>query len=402
MTDGFGAVSGLIDSYRQDMIGRMKEMIPIRAISPSSGGEGELERAMFLDKLLGSWGIKTRRYDYKDDTGAIRPNIIARIGNAKKTIWFVGHTDTVAEGDRSLWKGDPFCVRIDGDRMYGRGTNDNGQGVMSSIYAMRAIKESGIDTGYNFGLVLAADEEVGSRYGMQKLVEEKGLFSKSSDMFVVPDWGNDRGDIIEVGEKGLLWLKVTVKGKQVHASTPDLGVNAYRYSIRFLYEADEMLHSKYGKTNSLFNPNVSTFEMTKHEKNVDSTNIIPGIEVSYIDCRVLPDYRLDDVLCDIKAIARRFPQVSISIDPIVREDPAAATQADSEVVRILASSVHRLKGIKPRLMGIGGGTCAAFPRKKGMQAAVWSTEPDIAHQPNEYTRISYVLGDAKVFAHMVL
>ena len=63
-------------------------------------------------------------------------------------------------------------------------------------------------------------------------------------MFCVLDMWSDDGARIEIGEKGMLWLKITVNGKQVHASTPADGKNAYRYAINFIHEADEFLHSK--------------------------------------------------------------------------------------------------------------------------------------------------------------
>ena len=53
-------------------------------------------------------------------------------------------------------------------------------------------------------------------------------------------------------------------------------------------------------------------------------------------------------------------------------------------------------------MGIGGGTVAAFFRRAGLPAAVWMTQTDTAHQPNEYCLISNIMTDAKVFACLYL
>ncbi len=184
--------------------------------------------------------------------------------------------DTVSEGDPSLWSGDPFVLRVEGGKAYGRGTCDNGQDLIAGMYALKALKESGEALKYSIGLALVADEELGSAYGIQKLLDES-IFG-AGDMFVVPDYGNSRGDAVEIAEKGLLWLKINVYGRQVHASTPEKGKNAYRHSARLINRLDEELYRKYNGENRLFEPKVSTIEMTKHEKNVDSVNIIP---VSY-------------------------------------------------------------------------------------------------------------------------
>ncbi len=390
----------LIKSYEKDMISTMSHIIPIKAVSPMSGGGGESKRADYLEKVLRSLGLSVKRYSYKDKYGVPRPNLVAVYGDKPRTIWIVPHMDTVSEGDPALWKTPPFKACVTNGKIYGRGSTDNLQALVSSIYALKALKKAGAELKYNFGLAIVADEEIGSVYGIQKLLKEH-IF-KRSDMFIVPDCGDANGNMIEVAEKGILWVKITVNGKQVHASTPDQGVNAHRYMLRFLLKVDELLHRKYTKTSNVFSPNISTFEMTKHEKNVDSINIIPGTEIAYIDCRVLPDYKLDDVLGDMKRVASGsdFSKVKISFEIVQREDPAPPTSANAEVVRLLKKAIKSKRGVKVKTVGIGGGTCAGFLRRIGLESAVWSTVNDIAHRPNEYLVIKDMVDDAKVFAEL--
>ncbi|MGC8586203.1 MAG: M20 family metallo-hydrolase [Candidatus Micrarchaeia archaeon] len=389
-----------IDSYRDEMIDTLKKMIAIPAISPESGGEGEEKRADFLESVLKGMGLSVRRYDYKDKAGAKRPNLIATYGNAERTIWILSHMDTVSAGDIKLWSHDPFDAYVKDRKVFGRGTSDNGQGVISSIYALKAIIRSKMPIKYRFGIALVADEEVGSEYGAKKLVREK-IFNHN-DMVIVPDWGTSRGDAIEIAEKGILWVKLIVEGKQVHASTPNKGVNAYRVAISMLKEMDEKLHKKYSAKDKLFDPSFSTFEMTKHEKNVDSVNIVPGSDISYMDCRILPRYKIDAVIKDLESIASKYSngRARASIYIYNREDPAKPTSADSEIAKRLASAIKSVKGINPKFVGIGGGTVAKYFRDLGMQAVVWATLPDNAHQPDEYLIIDDMVSDAKVFAHL--
>jgi len=402
MKEGFREVAGLIESYEREMVETMGEMIGIRSISPASGGEGESARADFLEKKLKEWGFGTKRYDYPDETGTVRSNVISTMGKAGNTVWIISHIDTVSEGDRSFWRTDPFKLTVDGKRMYGRGASDDGQGVISSMFAMRALKESGAALKYNMGIALVANEELGSKYGMRNLMQEK-IFGKD-DIYVVPDWGNGVGDKIQIAEKGVLWLKITILGKEVHASTPDKGVNAYRSSIKLLNKIDELLHMKYSASDSIFEPSISTFEMTKHEKNVDSVNIIPGTEVCYLDCRVLPEYDLDSIIADIRGIAdkRDFSDVKISIEEFNRTDPRPQTRETADVVRMLKDALLDLRGVNAKAIGIGGGTCAAYLREKGLPVAVWATWQPVAHEPNEYAIIDDMVDDAKVFAYLLI
>ncbi len=392
------ALNKKLDSYRDGMVRTMSMMIQIKSISPMSGGTGEGRRAEFLERTLRSWGFKVDRYVYKDNTGTKRPNLVVRYGAEKRTVWIVSHIDTVSEGDINLWNTDPFKAVVKDGKIYGRGTIDDGQPVISSMYALKALKELGVKMRYSFGLVLVADEELGSEYGIQSLLREN-LFKKD-DLFLVPDSGTPDGKEIEVAEKSIVWLKANVHGKQAHASTPAMGVNAFRYLIRFFGLVDKELHRRYTRSNPLFNPPISTFEMTKHEKNVDSINIMPGTEVAYLDCRILPEYDKDEVISYIKRLSHRkeFKDVKISFELVQDEEAPPPTSADSEIVKLLKGAIKRQRGTAPKVVGIGGGTCAAYFRRKGFPSAVWFTCNAIAHQPNEYLVIKDMVEDAKVFA----
>ena len=400
--DALEKIFDLIESYSDEILSTAGEMVPIKAISPASGGQGESARADYLQKLMEKMGFQVKRFSYKDDTGTERPNLVSTFGPEGRRVWIVAHMDTVSEGDISLWEHDPFKLTVIGDKLYGRGINDDGQDVIAGIYAMKALKESAAKLKYGYGLAIVADEELGSKYGIPKLIGE-GIFNKD-DLIVVPDGGTGDGDEIEVAEKGILWVKVEASGKQVHASTPDKGANAYRAAINFLKDADAMLHSKFNAVDEVFSPSGSTFEMTKHEKNTDSINIIPGKEVSYIDCRVLPRYNLDGVLDELGKLAEEQSKgmVKISVSAFNREDAAPPTPADSDVAKLISESVSRVIGCKAKIVGVGGGTCAAFFRQGGMPAVVWSKKLDTEHRPNEYTRLGDIVADAKVFADMCI
>ncbi|MDE1804398.1 MAG: M20 family metallo-hydrolase [Candidatus Micrarchaeota archaeon] len=380
---------------RKQILETMSRMIAIPAISPLSGGDGESKRADYLEKVLRGWGLKARRFDYKDESGAKRSNLVVKHGNAPKTIWILPHIDTVSEGDMSAWKSDPFKVKIKGDLIIGRGVEDNGHAVIAGMYALKSLL--GKKLKYNFGLVLAADEETDSVYGVKKLLKE-GIFRRG-DMFIVPDWGHRDGAKIEIAEKGIIWLKVTVHGQQVHASDPHKGKNALRIAAQFMLDIDRYLHKKYAIVDRRFGPPYSTFEMTKNEKNVESINILPGKEVFYLDFRVLPNYRIDAIIRDINRIKRKY-DAKIDIETVQRSDPAPPTSERSEVVRMLAASIKKEIKVSPQTMGIGGGTIAAPFRKAGYEVAVWSMQDNCAHQPNEFMRISNIMKMIRVFARI--
>lgn len=398
-----------IDSYRDEIIAFQSELTARIALGPDNGGTGEHEKAAFLKKKLKELSpdvveeIKAPDERAKD---GYRPNIIALWGdqNGSSRVWVLSHIDIVPPGDLSLWNTDPYTVKVEGDNLIGRGVEDNQHGIVSSFLGLKAIKDCGITPERNIGLAFVADEETGSRYGLDYLLKNRGDLFKTNDIIIVPDGGNRDGSMIEVAEKSILWVKFTVIGKQCHGSTPKEGRNSL-YGAAKLIIALEGLKERYNLTDKLFYPPESTFEPTKIEANVPNINTIPGKDIFYMDCRILPDYKVDDIINETKTISQGLEkelQLSIQLEPVYRQDTFNPTPADSPVVTSLASAIKRVKGLDAKPMGIGGGTVAAFFRKKGLPAAVWVTSPDTAHQPNESCSIGDIISDAKVFAHVYM
>jgi succinyl-diaminopimelate desuccinylase len=378
-----------------------KRIIPVKSISPASGGNGEGERALVIENILKEMGFSDYKvYSVEDDKGIPRVSVVLKVGNMDRTVWLISHTDTVPEGDPKLWTRPPFEVTVDGNKIYGRGTSDDGQAVFLSFLLLKHLKKDSLK--YNLGLAFVADEEVGSKYGIQYLLDQN-IF-RQADIIYVPDAGADDGMEMEIAEKSILWLQFTVKGKQYHASLPQNAINANRDGMEFILAIDKMLHEKYNAKDEIFNYPYSTFEPTKHLKNVDNINTIPGLETFFMDCRILPQYDLDNVIDDIQMAKSEFEQTHksrITIDPVQKEQAPIPTPSDAEAVKLLKEALSKRGGI-PRAVGIGGGTCAAFFRRKGMNAVVWSTTmPDVAHQVDEYCVIDHILMDRETLEQII-
>jgi len=397
-----------IESYRDDMIKLQVEITAIPALSPENGGDGEHEKAEFLKKVLAGFGFSDiKTFIAPDDRCKTkgRPNVIAKLPGKshEKTFWVMSHTDIVPPGDLSKWKSDPYKVVISDGKLIGRGVEDNQQGMVSSIFTLKAFIDEKIVPDYDLGLVLVADEETGSQYGLGYMVKKHpDLFGKN-DVIVVPDGGNPEGTMMEIAEKSIMWMKVKTTGKQCHGSMPQCGNNAHKANAYLTVKFDE-LYKDFSKRDELFTPPISTFEPTKKDANVPNINTIPGEDVFYMDCRVLPCYDLKDVIAKMRKYADEIEKslkVKIEFSYPQKEQAAEATSVDSEVVKLLASAVRAIYKKEPSPQGIGGGTVAAFFRRAGMPCVVWSKLDESCHQPNEYCHIDNMIGDAKVFAHMI-
>jgi succinyl-diaminopimelate desuccinylase len=403
----FDKISRRIEQFRDEMVDLQIRLCAIPAVAPASGGEGEAKKAEFLTEYLKQHGFSDVTLIKAPDLDApagYRPNVLAYFKgrSSAKTIWVMTHTDVVPPGELSLWKGDPFKAWVEKGRIYGRGVEDNQQDLVASLFAVRAFAAEGLLPVYDVGVALVADEETGSGKGIGHVLQNHQVF-RNQDLIIVPDAGNEKGTMIEVAEKSILWLKFKTLGKQAHGSTPERGINSFK-AASFFIAALNRLYAHFPERERLFAPPISTFEPTKKEANVPNINTIPGEDVFYMDCRILPKYKVADVERRIKTIAagieKKF-RVKVQIGVEQKAPAAPPTRPRAPVVLALRKAIKSVYGKEARAMGIGGGTVAALFRRAGFHAACWSKIEDTAHQPNEYCVIDNMVGDAKVFAHVL-
>jgi succinyl-diaminopimelate desuccinylase len=210
----------------------LMELIRIPAISPQNGGEGEAKKEERLTRILDTVGFdKIERYDAIDERAPSRkrPNVVAYLKgqDSVEKLWIITHLDIVPPGEESLWTvTKPYEPIIKDGRIYGRGSEDNMQSMIASIFAAKALKTLGIKPKRTVALAFVADEETGSTYGIQHLIAQK-IFN-DDDLIVVPDSGSEDGRFIEISEKSTIWFGIHTTGAQTHASRPHEGLNAHR------------------------------------------------------------------------------------------------------------------------------------------------------------------------------
>jgi succinyl-diaminopimelate desuccinylase len=397
-----------IDSYKNYIIALQTGMISRPAIAPDNkGGTGEYDKAVYLESELKKLKFdKVYRIDAPDKRAArgVRPNVVALYEGKDKsrTFWLMSHLDVVPAGDLKLWKTDPFKAVVKGDNIYGRGSEDNNQGLVSSLLAVRALMELGVRPAFNIGLLLVSDEEINCEYGIRYVIaKNRSLFGKK-DIAIAPDHGDSKGVTIEVAEKAGIWLRFEVQGKEAHGSMPAHGNNAVRANARLVLALDE-LYKKFPKKDKLFDPQTSTFEPTKIEGGEGSVNSIRGTIIQWYDARLLPSYKLSDLVKEVKKITQKVEKQTKTkiICTVEKHKHSPATDVKEPVVRCFVAAVKEVRKVTPKLVGIGGGTVAAYLRQMNMPTVVTGRLNETLHAPNENSSIKNTLEDAKVFAHVM-
>ncbi len=405
----FERISRRIESYRDEMIELQIALTAVPAIGPLNGGDGEMLKAQLLKERLLNMGFTDfSHYDAPDESvsAGLRPNFLTTVAgqNKSRKVWIITHLDIVPPGELNLWSDDPYQAYVQGDRLYGRGTEDNQQDMVASIFAARAFLDEGIVPSSYIKLFFVADEETSGGKGLYHVLDLSEKLFDNDDLIVVPDSGNPEGSLIEIAEKSILWLGFKTTGKQCHGSKPQLGNNAFS-AASYLVTKLTQLRKIFNSVDPLFDPPISTFEPTKKEANVDNINTIPGEDVFYMDCRILPQYHLGDVLSAVDNIVRKVEKkFSVTIDVSQHQyvQSTLPTPADAPVVLALQEAMEKVYSVKAYAGGVGAGTVAAYLRKKNFPVAVWSKLNMNAHQPDENCTIDNMINNAKVFAHLFL
>ncbi len=162
---------------REDMIADLKTLIEINSVSIKSEGEHVCGEgcAEVLDTMLNmgdGYGFESQNADYYG--GKITYQ------NGGKTIGMWGHLDIVPHGED--WIYPKFEMTNTGEFLIGRGVADNKNACIQNLYAMRCIKELGIEICSNLSLFVGCAEEVGM-HDIAKIVEKFG----EGDINIVTD-----------------------------------------------------------------------------------------------------------------------------------------------------------------------------------------------------------------------
>ena len=408
----FDSLKKTLAESRAGMIELERVLSSIPAIAPESGGDGESKKCAALEKWLIEAGFSREQMQHFDApdkrvSSGVRPNVVLTIPGKSDdyAIWVMAHMDVVPPGDLKLWKSDPFCVQYDeeSDKLIGRGVEDNQQGLVSGVFAALALLKNKVTPAHTVKLLFMADEEFGSEYGIKYLLRNHSEIFRNHDLILIPDGGDAKGETIEVAEKNILWLRVHTIGQQSHGSMPNKGKNAHLAACDLALRLND-LENFFNEKDDLFSPNYSTFQPTKKEANVETVNIIPGDDVFYMDCRILPRYSLDMVRAEVaKRVAEVEAKYGVKIEvtePQAQQSPA--TSVDAPVVKKLSAAIKKAHGIEAKPIGIGGGTVGAELRCCGYSAAIWSTMDEVCHQPNEYCYVQNIIADAETLCAMFI
>lgn len=160
-----------------------------------------------------------------------RPNLVARweadpAHRTGRPLILSCHVDVVP-ADESRWTHPPFSGHNDGDYIWGRGAIDMKGFAAMGLAAFATLRSEGLPITRDVIFAAVSDEEAGTRLGSRWLVDRRPDLLGGDPEYVINEVGGftvhrngKRFYPVQVAEKGVAWLRLTVTGKPGHSSLP--------------------------------------------------------------------------------------------------------------------------------------------------------------------------------------
>jgi len=316
-----------------------------------------------------------------------RDNIVARYdaGRPAPTLVLEAHQDTVPVDNMIV---EPFVPRIEGNKLYGRGSVDIKGGMTAMLTAFARLVRERPASACNVVMVCSVDEEH-TFLGVQELVK-RGL---KADFAVVAE--PTSLDIVHA-HKGVVRWFLSTSGRSCHSSTPDLGVNAIYRMARVL---DGLQRYAQMLSQTTIDPLLGPATISVGIINGGSSvNTVPDRCTIEIDRRVVGGERPLDAPHQVIEYLRKVEGIEFPLDvtPCWIAEPALMPAGSETIVAKLGTAIDSVRG-SHRVRSVPFGTDAATISFAGTPSVVFGPG-DIAqaHTCDEWVPLDEVEQAAEI------
>jgi acetylornithine deacetylase len=307
-----------------------------------------------------------------------RSNLFATIGPREgKGYILSGHMDVVPAGERD-WSSDPFVLRREGDKLYGRGTTDMKGFLACALAALPKL--AGMNLRRPVHLAFSYDEEAGARGVPHLIAALPGLCD--------PPLGAIIGEPSRMqavrAHKGKAAVRLEVIGRSGHSSRPDLGLNAVHAMANLITEVVAYGQSlTKGPFDHDFAPPYSSLQVGVIAGG-QAVNTIPDRCTADIEVRAVPGASPSSLLEPVRTRLAALRDSGFDVGwHELSTYPGLSLAEGSEFAALLGT----LTGHEP-LEAVSYGTEAGLYQQAGIDAIICGPgDIDRAHRPNEYIEI---------------
>lgn len=434
-----------VAELREEMIRDIIELVKIPSVIDEHCDEKpfglEIDNALKCAlKQAENLGFKTY-YDPKGYYG------YAEIGEGETLIGILGHLDVVPEGDASHWTYPPFEGKLDKNKLYGRGVQDDKGPMVAVMYAIRALVLYGVEFNKRVRIIFGTDEENQWRgismyikeqeipsYGFTPdssfpvIFAEKGLLqvrlkSKTASpvnvkagtaLNAVPESALIKCDGIYNVERNLKKLgfdyendgeEILVIGKSSHASKPHLGINAINRLMMALKESNfsscgiDFLTDRIGLTHfgELIFGDCSDEPSGKLTINVGKVDFSRHGEEIGIDIRIPVTISKKFIENGIKRVCEKYDLEYEEFDYL----PPIYLENEHPMISRLSKVYVEETGLDGTPISTGGATYARAMKNCVAFGPIFPGQAKTEHQVDECIEIELLVKAAQIYAKAI-
>ncbi|MEE9280910.1 MAG: M20/M25/M40 family metallo-hydrolase [Myxococcota bacterium] len=369
----------------------LRDYVAIPSVNPMKRSDiapeimGERRYAEHLRAQLRRLGLDAELVGDPD-----RPSLIAEASpaGASGTLLVASHLDTVPVDGMEI---DPFDPRIDGPRLYGRGSCDTKAGMAALVDALEQVLQTG-RLQRNLILVGEADEELGSE-GARAVLD--ALEPRRPDWVLATEPTELR---VVTRHKGIVLAGLVAHGVACHSSNPSLGRNAIVALSQAILALEELASELSTRSDPrLGEPTLSIGVIGGGH----SPNIVPDRAWLSLDRRLLPGESPETVRAELESSLRKRGIDDVEVDWCSLEKPTLSTADEAPAVRACQRALAD-EGLPRDPAAVAFGTDAGIFALAGIPSVVMGPGSiDQAHTAREWVETRQVETMARLFRRML-
>jgi acetylornithine deacetylase/succinyl-diaminopimelate desuccinylase-like protein len=375
------ALRAFVHAHRGEAEAFLSELVKI----PSDNPPGDcVPHAARTAELLEAMGFTVERHPVPESLarehgmiGATNLVVRHRFGPGP-VVALNAHGDVVPPGEG--WTADPYGAEIRDGWMYGRGVAVSKSDFATYAFALRALRDSGLNFRGTVELHFTYDEESGGEIGPAWLLRE-GISTPDISIGAGFSYG------VTEAHNGCLHLEIEVTGRSAHAAKPSTGIDALEAMtgiLAALYAWRPTLESRTSKIPGIGAPQLTVGLISGGI----NTNVVPDRVTCRLDRRIVPDEYPADVETELRDLiakaAAAFPQAKLAIRRILLATPLTPLPGGQELTKLLCAHATEIMGTPVIAGGVPLYTDARHYAAAGIPVVLYGAGPRSIEEANAH------------------
>lgn len=338
-------------------------------------------------------------------------NLVLKVsgGRPGRRLVMNGHLDTFPLGDRAAWTADPAGEQRDG-KLFGLGVSDMKGGIATILFAVRQMASCREMWAGELVATLAGDEESMGVLG-SKLLLDTVPYARG-DVMLSADVGSPR--VLRLGEKGMIWLTLTARGRSAHAAHVHKGDSAIDKLMDVMVAIRKLQDISVAAPQEVLDAIDEASAISEQLSGAGESDVLRRVTVTF---GTVAGGRLSNLVADrAEATADiRLPvgvsvsQLEVEIERIVnaadgvevvisRRYEPSWTSPTHEIVGILQRTCLDVLGVQPVVNMRVGASDARHYRAAGIPTVVCGLTPNNMGGADEFVFCEELISLARIFS----